>query len=895
MAREVVVAPAPVVEHAWMLDTVDVVRMLGADLEHGLTSAEAERRLAETGPNVLEEPHHRPAWLVFVAQFTSTIVIVLLVAAGVMALLGDLRDTLAILAVVLLNGIVGFVQEYRAEGAMEALERMTSPRARAVRDGRIRDVSAHGLVPGDVVVLATGDVVGADLRLVDVAALRVNEATLTGESEPVAKTTEPLPDVDASLVAEHRNMAFTGTAVTYGRGVGVVVATGMATELGRIAGLMQEHAGGRTPLQRRLASLGRLLALVAIVLSIVVFAIGLATGEPADQMFLTAVSLAVSAIPEGLPIMVTVALALGARRMAGRRALIRTLPTVETLGSVNVICTDKTGTLTQSQMVVERIWTPAGSYRVTGEGYAPDGTVIGIGDADPERDPSLARLIRVAAACNDARLHAPTVGGGPWTLTGDPTEGALLALAGKRGVFREEIERDAPRIDELAFDAGRRRMTTVHRIGDARWVATKGALEALLPAFLPEARTVVVAAEAAARGLSDEGYRVLAFAEKTVGASDFDLDRAEWHLALLGLVGVSDPPRPDVREAISACGAAGIVPVMVTGDDARTAVAVARRVGLLDGGTVLTGAELEAMDDETFAHRVEDVRIYARTNPEQKLRIVDAWKARGQIVAMTGDGVNDAPALRSAHIGVAMGVTGTEVSKEAADMILADDDFSTLEAAVEEGRRIYDNIRKFLRYMLATNSGELWLWIFVLVLGMPIPLLPLQILWVNLLTDGLPSVALGVEPVERGSMRRPPRPIGQPIWGDGLWQQTVWLGLLMGGVGVAMLAGARAASMPWQTMVFTTMAFLQLGHALTVRSDTESAFRLGVRSNPWIFAAVAGAIAAQLAVVYVPFLQTVFDTETLTVPQIAIVLSASTVAFGAVEADKWIRRRRVRT
>jgi Ca2+-transporting ATPase len=885
--------PSPAVERCWTLDALEVLRLVASDPEEGLSSREAQRRLETCGPNELEERPRRPAWAVFLGQFASTMIVVLLVAAGVTAALGDVQDTVAILAVVLLNGIVGFVQEYRAEGAMAALQRMTSPHAQVLRDGDPREIPAIELVPGDVVLLSAGDVVGADLRLFDVAALRINEAPLTGESEPVAKSADPLPDLDDSLVADRRGMAFSGTPVTYGRGRGVVVATGMATELGRIASLLQKHGAGRTPLQRRLASLGRLMAIVAIALCGVVFMAGVAIGEPVEQMFLTAVSLAVSAIPEGLPIMVTVALALGARRMAARRALVRTLPTVETLGSVDVICTDKTGTLTENRMLDERVWTPAGSYRVDGEGYAPDGTIAPEGAASIlEDDPYLVRLLRVAAACNDARLHAPTLRGEAWALTGDPTEGSLLALAGKIDVFREALEREAPRVDEIAFDASRRMMTTVQAVGDDRWVTSKGAPEAIAPLVRAADRSHAERALEAAASLAGAGYRVLAFAEKTLPRRDLDLDRAEEGLEFLGIVGMADPPRPSVAASIDRCGEAGIRPVMVTGDAPRTASSIAERLGMLDGGEILTGAELAALDDAAFEDRVEAIHVYARTDPEQKLRIVDAWKDRNRIVAMTGDGVNDAPALRRADIGVAMGITGTEVSKEAADMVLADDDFSTIVLAVEEGRRIYDNIRRFLRYMLATNSGELWLWFFALSLGLPIPLLPLQILWVNLLTDGLPSIALGVEPAEPDTMHRPPRPVDQPIWGAGLWQQTVWLGLLMGGVCVWMLAWARDAGMPWQTMVFTTISFLQLGHALTVRSDRVSAFRLGVRSNPWVIAAVLVAVAAQFLVVYLPFLQRVFETEPLSLTELAVVMAASTAAFVAVEIDKLLGRLR---
>jgi Ca2+-transporting ATPase len=624
----------------------------------------------------------------------------------------------------------------------------------------------------------------------------------------------------------------------------------------------------------------------------VVFVAGVARGNPADTMFLTAVSLAVAAIPEGLPAVVTVALALGARRMARRRALVRKLPAVETLGSVTVICTDKTGTLTQNRMLVQQAWTPAGAYRVGGDGYAPAGPVEGTDGADPAADDLLARLGAVAAACNDAVLEPPAGPDGPWELTGDPTEGSLLALAGKLGTTREALEHDRPRVAEVAFDATRRRMTTMHRAGDGVWVAIKGALDALLPLLGPGDDQARRRAQEVASRWASQGYRVLALADRHLPEVPDPPEAAEADLRILGLVAMADPARPESAEAVAACRTAGIIPVMITGDDARTAAAIAERVGILDGDPgVLTGAELGALDDEVLTERAPATRVYARTSPEQKLRIIAAWKRQGAVVAMTGDGVNDAPALRRADIGVAMGVTGTDVSKEAADMVLADDNFATIVAAVAEGRRIYDNIRRFVRYVLTTNSGEIWVMFLATMLALPVPLLPVQILWVNLVTDGLPAIALGLEPTERDAMRRPPRPPTESIFARGLWQHAVWVGLLMAVVCLALQVRARAMGWPWQTMVFTTLALLQLGHALAVRSERESFFTLGPRSNPLLLAAVAGTFAVQLLIVYLPVLRGVFDTEPLTPAQLGVVLAASTVAFIAVEIEKWVRRR----
>ncbi len=879
------------VARPWVQEPAMVVAALGTNSDTGLDPDEAASRLARIGPNELVERGRKPTWRLFVEQFTNTMIIVLVIAATVTAAIGDLKDTVVILAIVALNGVIGFIQEYRAERAMAALKEMTSPTARVVREGQVGVIAARELVPGDVVRLETGDIVAADLRLVEAIGLRINEAALTGESEPASKTVDALPDVSEALLADQRNMAFKGTAVTYGRGTGIVATTGMATALGRIADLLQEHAAGQTPLQRRLSTLGKGLAAAALVVCVIVFAVGVARGESVNLMFLTAVSLAVAAIPEGLPAVVTVSLALGAHRMAQRHALARKLPAVETLGSVNVICSDKTGTLTQNRMLVERVWTPAGEYGVSGTGYEPAGAIVG--DADPAADPYLLRLARVAVACNDAVLHAPSQHGDPWTIAGDPTEGALLAFSGKLGVSRRDLESDHPRLAEVAFDADRRRMSTLHRDSDRIWVAVKGAIEVLAPLADPEADEIwAVALEVAERYAAD-GYRVLAIAERTLEAIPSRVEEAEDRLSLLGLVAMADPPRPESAAAVAAARGAGITPVMITGDHALTAQAIARRLAILaDGGEVLTGAKLEEMDDAAFARVVDEVAVYARTNPEQKLRIVQAWKTRGAVVAMTGDGVNDAPALKLADIGVAMGITGTEVSKEAADMVLADDNFATIVAAVEEGRRIYDNIRRFVRYTLTSNSGEIWVMFLAPFAGLPIPLLPVHILWINLVTDGLPGLALGVEPAERDTMRRPPRPMSESIFARGLWQHALWVGLLMGGVVLAIQAAALDLGWHWQTMVFSTLAFLQLGHALAVRSERESFFRLGWRTNRPLAVAVAATVAIQLAIIYLPPLQPIFETEALSPVELGVMLAASTVAFIGVEIEKWVGRRR---
>ena len=872
---------------------VDVALHLDTDLQAGLGSRDAAERLEAVGPNELDEGARMPAWRLLVHQFTNTMILVLAAAGAVTFFIGERTDTVVIVVIVLLNGVVGFVQEYRAEQAVAALKQLATTTVRVVRDGGILVVPAPELVPGDLVRLAAGDVVPADLRLVDVQGLRVDEAALTGESEPTAKTVDALPEVGASLLGDQTNMAFKGTAGVQGRATGVVVATGMATELGRIAALLSHDPAASTPLQKRLASLGRRLAAAAVVVCAVVFGAGLARGEPTEEMFLTAVSLAVAAIPEGLPAVVTVALALGARRMAARRVVIRRLPAVETLGSVTVICTDKTGTLTENRMTVERVWTPAGTYTVTGIGYSPAGDVDGAGRG---ADPFLSRLASVAASCNDAVLRPPAPSQPEWTLVGDPTEGALLALAGRLGVERSEMEARRPRCGEIGFDASRRRMTTIHRADDGYWVAIKGALGALFDRVHPDDAAALGRAREAADALADNGYRILALAERWVDVVPADLGELEAELRLVGLVAIADPPRAEVADAVTTCRAAGMTPVMITGDHAGTAAAIARRLGILTSdGVVLTGAELDHLDADALAERVSDIQVYARTNPEQKLRIVDAWRARGAVVAMTGDGVNDAPALQRADIGVAMGITGTDVSKEAAAMILADDNFATIVDAVEEGRRIYDNLRRFVRYLLSTNAGEILIVLAAPLFGLPVPLTAAQILWINLVTDGLPAIALGVEPVEEGTMRRPPRPQGESILARGLWQHALWVGVLMAAIVIPLQAVSRAADWPWQTMVFITVAFLQLGHALAVRSEHQSLFRLGLRTNWWLTGAIAASAVAQLATLYVPPLQSAFGTERLDVAQLAVVAVLSTLVLAAVELEKSWRRRRTFT
>jgi P-type Ca2+ transporter type 2C len=872
----------------WSVDVATLVDALGVDPSRGLRSDDAHARGERYGANQLATVSRASPLLLLLGQFANAMVLVLVVAGVVTALTGEVTDTIVIGAIVVLNGVVGFVQEYRAQRALEALRDLEDHTATVRRDGASVALPSADVVPGDVVELSAGDVVPADLRLVEVRALRIAEAALTGESESAVKSVEALAP-GLHLVAEQHNMAFKGTAVTFGRGVGVVVATGSQTELGRIADLLAVRSQLPTPLQSRLSALARLMALGAVAVCALVFVVGLVRGVSAREMFLTSVSLAVAAIPEGLPAVITVALALGARRMADRRALVRKLVAVETLGSVNVICTDKTGTLTQNRMMVVRAWTPDALYEVSGEGYSPEGEVTS--SLGAESDPFLERLARVSALCNDAELHAPLRTGETWNLTGDPTEGALVAFATKCGVDPPARRAACARVEELPFDAERRLMTTAHLEAGNFVVLTKGALESVT-SLLADPRGAQVASEVAARW-AGEGLRVLAMADRVSEAPGGDLEAG---LTLVGLVGIIDPPRREAASALKECRAAGIHTVIITGDHPATASSIAAQIGLdVRPEHVLSGEDLNALDDDALDQRVHDVAIYARVSPADKMRIVQSWQRHGAVVAMTGDGVNDAPALRQADIGVAMGVTGTDVSKEAADMVLADDNFATIVNAVEEGRRIYDNIRRVIRYLLSTNAGELWVMFVAPLIGLPIPLLAVQILWMNLITDGLPAIALGLEPVEPDAMGQPPRPRGESLFAGGLGRHVVWVGLYMAALVLGLEAVARARGWPWQTMVFTTLALAQLAHALAVRSQWRSSLRLSPATNPSLYVAVALTFVVQILVIYVGALQRIFHTQALDAAQLALVLVLSGSVFVAVEVEKVLlgRTRRV--
>ncbi len=893
-------------------ETTEVVSSLTADAEAGLSPAEAQRRLDEHGPNELVERGLKSPWRILWEQLTGLMVVILIVAAVVSGALGDWKDAIAILAIVVLNAVLGFSQEFRAEKAMAALKQLAVPTVRVRRSGHMVEISARELVPGDVVLLEAGVLVPADGRLLESVNLRVDEAALTGESEPVEKHARALDRAELP-VGDRLNMVYMGTVVTYGRGAAIITETGMNTELGRIAELIQTVEREPTPLQRRLDQLGRGLAVAALVIVAIVFVLGLLRGEDWRLMLLTAISMAVAAVPEGLPAVVTIALALGAQRMLKRQALIRKLPAVETLGSVTVICSDKTGTLTENRMTVTVL-------DVLGETQQVDTLLrkgIPVADAEllpGERPPvrSLGLLAKAAALCNDASLE-PTPEGG-FRAVGDPTEGALVVAAAELGLVKDELDRRWPRVGEVPFTSERKRMTTVHRVGvtpeqtDAPWCCgdfvafAKGAVDSLLEIsgrvwtgdedvpLTDEMRARIVAAN---DSLAGQGQRVLGVAFRPLDAQPQEADEAalEREMTFIGLVGMIDPPRPEVREAVATAKAAGIRPVMITGDHPLTARQIAWELDIAAESQPLTGRDLAQMSVDDLETVVDRVAVFARVSPEHKLKIVQALQDRGQIVAMTGDGVNDAPALKKADIGVAMGITGTDVSKEAADMVLLDDNFATIVAAVKEGRTIYDNIRKFIKYTLTSNAGEIWVMLLAPLAGMPLPLLPLQILWINLVTDGLPGLALGVEPPERDTMRLPPHHPQENIFGRGLGRHVAWVGLLMGLVSLGMGYWMwRTGWDNWQTMLFTTLTLSQMGHALAVRSR-DSLFKVGLLSNRALLGAVLLTFMLQMAVVYVPFLQNLFKTDALSLGELLLSLVLSTVVFWGVELEKWLMRR----
>lgn len=848
----------------------------------GLSTTEAADRLACLGPNTVTHARPTPVWMRVVAQLRDPLILVLLAAAALTTLTGDLADTAVIVLVVTVNTTVGVAQEIRADRAVTALSELTAPTVRVLRDGTEVEIPSADVVPGDVILLGEGDIVPADADLSEASALLLDESTVTGESAPVDKAA---PEHGKAENATHRLQS--GTVVVRGRAVAVVTATGKYSTLGRVASLMAQHPEP-TPLQHRLAQLGRVLALVVIALCAVVFVLGLVRGEPVEDMAITAISLAVAAVPESLPAVVTLGLALGARRMAQRRAIVRNLPAVETLGSVTVLATDKTGTLTEGRMVAERLWTPDGTADVSGIGYGPEGAVLVDGKPADAGATHIHALLAAAALCNNATLVPPVDGDreSAWSALGDPTEAALLTAAAKAGLDRDTLRARLPRVAEAPFDSTRKRMTTIHHDPSAgARVYLKGAPELVLDTrFLTATDAEITTAREAADRLAGSGHRVLAVAAKHLTRAPEHAEDAEHSLTLLGLVGISDPPKPSARTTVAACRKAGITPVMITGDHPATARAVAARLGIgsvdgSDGPIVRTGAELASTDPADLTK----VQVFARTTPEQKLQIIQAWRAQGAVTAMNGDGVNDGPALRQADIGVAMGRRGTEVARQAADLVLADDEIGTVVAAVEEGRRVYDNIRRFLLYALAGGAAEIAVMLLGPAVGLAVPLLAAQILWINLLTHGLTGVALGAEPVEPGSMRRPPRPPGQSILGDGLWQRVLALGAAVTAVTIAVGVWAEHTGRAWQSLLFLTLLCAQLGVVTGLRR------RVFTRANPFLPGAVLGSLALGLLGLYVPFLQNILGTDALSASDLLVASLGAACGFVAARAERWAR------
>lgn len=876
-----------------------VIEELNSSLK-GISSEEARKRILEYGPNELKVKKKKTPFMIFLDQFKDFLILVLIAAALISGFIGEVTDTIAIIVIIILNAVVGFIQEYRAEKAMAALKKMAAPSAAVMRNGMPEIISASHLVPGDVVVLEAGGIVPADLRLIESAHMKVEEAALTGESIPVEKHISALHD-EHLTIGDRKNMAYKGTFVTYGRGIGIITATGMNTELGKIATMLQEEEEVKTPLQKRLALFGQKLAIAVLAICAIVFGIGIMRGEQPMLMLLTAISLAVAAIPEALPAVITISLALGAKKLIKQNALIRKLPAVETLGSVTYICSDKTGTLTLNKMTVEEMWVDGKILGVRDWGLG--GLNVGVDlRVYPKKEGEhtgspLQVLMTALALSNDAQTGADGM------VIGDPTEIALYDIAKKQGFEKKELEKNFARVAEIPFDSDRKCMTTIHRLPDGKFISfTKGAIEALLDnsadILSSEGRKTLDPPEIYRinERMSAGGLRVLGIAIRKWDAHPENMspENVETGLTILGLVGMMDPPREEAKEAVSMCKAAGIKPVMITGDHPLTAKAIARRLGILedDHRTIITGRELDKLPLEEFEERVEHIRVYARVAPEQKLKIIKALQDRGQFVAMTGDGVNDAPALKRADIGIAMGITGTDVSKEAAHMILLDDNFATIVKAVKEGRKIYDNIRKFIKYLLTTNSGEIWTLFLAPLAGLPIPLLPIHILWINLVTDGLPALALSVEPAESDVMSRPPRHPKESIFAHGLGLHAIWVGLLMGGVVLFTQAWSiTTGHAHWQTMVFTVLCLTQLGHVLAIRSEKESLLKIGLFSNKYLLGAVVLTFILQMATIYVPFLNRIFKTEPLTLQELMITLALSSVVFFAVEIEKAIKRR----
>ncbi|MFX0067783.1 MAG: calcium-transporting P-type ATPase, PMR1-type [Promethearchaeota archaeon] len=896
-------------EEKWHNKTKEeIMKGLGTQPE-GLSRIEAKERLIKYGFNELRAVKRTSPFRIFLEQFKSYLVIILLAAMGISAVLGEIIDTIVIGIIVVINAIVGFTQEYRAERALEALKELTTPRTIVIRDGKEAELPAREIVPGDIIAIETGDRVPADSRLIEVVGLKVDESSLTGESFAISKGVDVIPE--STPLADRGNMIFMGTVSTYGRGKGVVIATGMETEIGKIAEMIQVAERESTPLQVKLANLGKHLGIIILALCGIVFLTGVLRALDLFEMFLIAVGLAVAAIPEGLPAIVTMALALGVQRMVKRNVIIRKLPAVETLGCSTIICSDKTGTLTQNEMTIREIYVNNKIFHVTGVGYKPEGEFYLDGKkVDPKKDEGISLLLRIDSLCNNASLEFEE-DNGHWQIIGDTTEGALLVAAAKAGLWKDKLEKEYKRKIEIPFDSDRKRMTTIHSTPEGDHVAyTKGAVEVILELcshiyengqmreLTEEKRKEILQIN---QRMAEKALRVLgmAFRKLPKDMTQFAPEIVEKDLIFVGLSGMMDPPRKEVKDALKLSEMAGIRSIMITGDHKVTAMAVAKELNLMrDGDLVVTGIELDEISDEELERIIDRVAVFARVSPKHKMRIVKVFKKKKQIVAMTGDGVNDAPALKSAEIGVAMGITGTEVTKEASDMVLTDDNFASIVAAIEEGRMIYDNISKVVRYLISTNFGEILTLFIGTLIGLPLPVIAIQILWINLVTDGLPALALGLEPGEPDIMQRKPRDPREEI----LSKKSLIYAI---GVGAIMCIGTLALFVYGlnlfppdpefrgsRTIAFTVLMMFQMFSVLNFRSEKNSLFKIGALTNKYLIGAVFSSILLQLAVIYVPFLQGVFGTLPIGLFEWVLIVLVSSSVFIVVEIQKLIVRAR---
>ncbi len=905
----------------YKLDVQEVLQRLGSDASFGLSTSEASRRQQQHGCNELIEQGLRTPLQILWEQVTATLVVILIVAAIASGFLGDYKDAVGIIAIVVLIAVLGFSQEYQAQKAIATLKKLSLPDVKVLRDGRWQEISARDLVPGDIIQLDAEDIVPADCRIIESVGLRIQETILTGVSEPTDKEPQTLSQPDLQLSDRH-NIVYMGTVVTYGQGQAIVTETGMKTEMGRVASMVQALEPEPTPLQKRLDELGRGLAIASLALVVVILVLGMLRGEDWKIMLLTAITLVVAALPEGLPAVVTIALALGARQMLKRRALIRNLPAVETLGSVSVICSGKTGTLTENRMTVTVLDVAGQRIDLTTRMRAC------IGEKNQDRPfllcqpPAISLLLAAGTLCNNALLEPDTEEPRYLRTVGDPTEGALVMAAAQQGLWKADLEYLIPRVGEVDYDSRRQRMSTIHKfptipsripcaletiwhwsekIGGMSYIVfTKGTVNSLLDIcshiwINGQARPLTEIwhrhLSVTCSQLTKNGLRVMGAAFRPLQSAD-QWEDVEQELIFIGMVGMNDPARPEVRDAVLTCKRAGIRPVMITGDHPLTARFIAREVGITTDNQTITSEDLSQFSVEELRCTLNDTSVYARVSSEHKFDLVQTLQQQGHIVAMTGDGINDAPALKGANIGVAMGIRGTDVAKEAADMVLLDDNFATLVAAVKEGRVIYDNIRKFIKYLLSSNVGELWVMLLAPFLGMPLPLLPLQILWINLTTDGLPALALGVEPAERDTMNRPPYPPNENIFSRGMGRDIIWIGILMGCISLAMgFFYWKTGSPAWQTILFTTLTLSQMGNALAVRSERDSLFTIGLMSNKALLGSVALTLGLQIAVLYVPFFQKLFNTIPLSALDLVICLAVSSLVFWCVELEKWLLRR----